>query len=152
MGINLEKCSITSLAHQWIICCEWVPSEWGSKQLIKKHHNNPHHSSPSCEVYKAACLYKINPSRHFKCKQSLLSKIWVHNQFKASSCENVLLLLSSYIKNICLELFLTVFICKQYSICAWFSHYLDEMTFFSLEKATLWINNSFETLNDGFVS
>ncbi len=27
--------SITSLAHQWILCSEWVPSEWESKQLIK---------------------------------------------------------------------------------------------------------------------
>ncbi len=23
----LEKCSITSLAHKWILCSEWVPSE-----------------------------------------------------------------------------------------------------------------------------
>ncbi len=29
------KFSITSLAHQWILCSEWVPSEWESKQLIK---------------------------------------------------------------------------------------------------------------------
>ncbi len=28
-------CSITSLAHQWTLCSEWVPSEWESKQLIK---------------------------------------------------------------------------------------------------------------------
>ncbi len=32
---DLEKFSITSLAHQWILCSEWVPSEWESKQLIK---------------------------------------------------------------------------------------------------------------------
>ncbi len=32
---NLEKFCITSLAHQWILCSEWVPSEWESKQLIK---------------------------------------------------------------------------------------------------------------------
>ncbi len=25
---DLEKCSIPSLAHQWILCSEWVPSEW----------------------------------------------------------------------------------------------------------------------------
>ncbi len=29
------KFSITSLAHQWILCSEWVPSKWESKQLIK---------------------------------------------------------------------------------------------------------------------
>ncbi len=32
---DLEKISITSLAQQWILCSEWVPSEWESKQLIK---------------------------------------------------------------------------------------------------------------------
>ncbi len=32
---DLEKCSIPSLSHQWILCSEWVPSEWESKQLIK---------------------------------------------------------------------------------------------------------------------
>ncbi len=31
---DLEKFSIPSLAHQWILCSEWVPSEWESKQLI----------------------------------------------------------------------------------------------------------------------
>ncbi len=35
MGTDLEKCSIPSLAQQWILCSEWVPSEWESKQLIK---------------------------------------------------------------------------------------------------------------------
>ncbi len=25
---DLEKFNITSLAHQWILCSEWVPSEW----------------------------------------------------------------------------------------------------------------------------
>ncbi len=37
---ELEKFSITAIAHQWILCSEWVPSEWESKQLIN-HHNNP---------------------------------------------------------------------------------------------------------------
>ncbi len=27
---DLEKLHITSLAHKWIICSEWVPSEWES--------------------------------------------------------------------------------------------------------------------------
>ncbi len=35
IGTDLGKFSITSLAHQWILCSEWVPSEWESKQLIK---------------------------------------------------------------------------------------------------------------------
>ncbi len=37
---DLGKCRILSLAQQWILCSEWVPSEWESKQLIK-HHNDP---------------------------------------------------------------------------------------------------------------
>ncbi len=32
---DLEKCSIASLSQQCILCSEWVPSEWESKQLIK---------------------------------------------------------------------------------------------------------------------
>ncbi len=32
---DLEKCSIESLSQQWMLCSEWVPSEWESKQLIK---------------------------------------------------------------------------------------------------------------------
>ncbi len=35
IGTDLEKISITSLAQQWILCSEWVPSEWESKHLIK---------------------------------------------------------------------------------------------------------------------
>ncbi len=26
--LKCEKFSITSIAHQWILCSEWVPSEW----------------------------------------------------------------------------------------------------------------------------
>ncbi len=35
IGSDLEKCSIASLARQWILWSEWVPSEWETKQLIK---------------------------------------------------------------------------------------------------------------------
>ncbi len=28
IGTDLEKYIITTLAHQWILCSEWVPSEW----------------------------------------------------------------------------------------------------------------------------
>ncbi len=31
----IQKFCIASLAHQWILCSEWVPSEWESEQLIK---------------------------------------------------------------------------------------------------------------------
>ncbi len=35
MRTDLEKCSIASLAQQWILCSEWVPSEWESKQFTR---------------------------------------------------------------------------------------------------------------------
>ncbi len=28
IGTGLEKFNIASLAHQWILCSEWVPSQW----------------------------------------------------------------------------------------------------------------------------
>ncbi len=43
---GLDKFSIRSLAHQWIVCSEWVPSERESKQLIT-----------FVIRQKAACLY-----------------------------------------------------------------------------------------------
>ncbi len=39
IGTDLKECSITSLAHQWILCSEWVPSEWEFRQLIKTSSN-----------------------------------------------------------------------------------------------------------------
>ncbi len=33
--IRFGKCSIASVSQQWMLCSEWVPSEWESKQLIK---------------------------------------------------------------------------------------------------------------------
>ncbi len=52
-----KKLSISSLVHQLIFRSEWVPSEWESKQLIKKRHNDPEviHMTPvnqlmSCET------------------------------------------------------------------------------------------------------
>ncbi len=42
--------------HQWMLCSEWVPSEWVSKQLI--YHNNPHHSSPSDNILEVkSCVF-----------------------------------------------------------------------------------------------
>ncbi len=43
---GLDKFRIRSLAHQWILCSEWVPSERESKQLIT-----------FVIRQKAACLY-----------------------------------------------------------------------------------------------
>ncbi len=82
LSTYLEKCSITSLAHQWILCSEWVPSEWESKQLIKTSQestSNPHHSGLSIKVlkWKAACLLETNPLKHFNFKLLFSAKMWV---------------------------------------------------------------------------
>ncbi len=62
-GTDLEKYSMTSLAHQWILCSEWVPSEWESKQLIKTSqviHTTPVHQLTSCEL--KSCVFVRNNS------------------------------------------------------------------------------------------
>ncbi len=67
-----------SLHH--LLCSEWVPSEWESKQLIQ--HHNKHHSSPSVSVLwsekQHVCKKKIhqdifNFKRYLwpKCPQSI---------------------------------------------------------------------------------
>ncbi len=57
---NLEKCNVTSLAHQCIICSEWVPSEWESKQLIKTSQSPTWHQFISCKG--KSCMYVTNKS------------------------------------------------------------------------------------------
>ncbi len=47
---DLEKCSTPSLACQWILCSEWVPSEWESKHKnITIIHTTPVHQLTSWE-------------------------------------------------------------------------------------------------------
>ncbi len=79
MWTDLEKCSITSLAHQWILCNEWVPSEWESKQLIEtsqKSTSDRHHSSPSINILWSeklrVCKKQIHPKDVFNFKPLLL--------------------------------------------------------------------------------
>ncbi len=38
---GLEKCVSASVSQQWMLCSEWVPSEWESKQLIKTSQSTP---------------------------------------------------------------------------------------------------------------
>ncbi len=38
---DLEKCSIASLSQQWMLCSEWVPSEWESDKNITIIHTTP---------------------------------------------------------------------------------------------------------------
>ncbi len=73
---DLENFSITSLAHQWILCSEWVPS----KQLIKSSQcftSNPHntvHLLTSFEV--KSCMFLRNLLiRYFNLIRLLLAKI-----------------------------------------------------------------------------
>ncbi len=78
IGTDLEIFIITSLAHQWIICSEWVPSVWKSKQLIKisEIYNNPHNSNFTVRQNLHVCnkciivLYSIHRSQ-LKCKSSI---------------------------------------------------------------------------------
>ncbi len=63
---DLEKCSTASLSQQWILCSEWVPSEWVSKQLIKTSqviHTTPVHQLTSWED--KSCL--VNCMILFRC-------------------------------------------------------------------------------------
>ncbi len=73
---DLEKIIFPSLAHQWILWSEWVPSEWESKQLIKTSqviHITPVHQLMSCED--KSCMFGKNKS----IKIFFLTKIWVCN-------------------------------------------------------------------------
>ncbi len=40
---GLEKCSIASVSQQWMLCSEWVPSEWESDKHITIIHTTPVH-------------------------------------------------------------------------------------------------------------
>ncbi len=91
---DLEKFSITSLAHQCVFCSKWVPSEWESKQL-KKQINNPHHSSPSVHVLwsKYLCLQEKNASLKYvftlnSCSNTNPLSIILLPPMKMSSCLN----------------------------------------------------------------
>ncbi len=62
---DLEKCSIASLAHQWILCSEWVPSEVESKQLKKTNFskswtNNLHLGLSEGEYIFSKCSFWLN--------------------------------------------------------------------------------------------
>ncbi len=83
---DLEKCSIRSLAHQLILYSEWVPSEWESKQLIKKkNHNNPQvtHTNPihqltSCEKLHVCIIKSIKLIFNFQLPASCCL-VWKSN-------------------------------------------------------------------------
>ncbi len=81
------KCSITSVAHQWMLCSEWVPSEWESKQLIIKtsQSSTPVHQTTSCEVESCELSFWRHP---FTAEHPLLSK-WCNATFQICSDEGI---------------------------------------------------------------
>ncbi len=74
--------SVAWLGHQWILCSEWVPSEWKCKQLIKTSQwstSNLHNSytSPStCEALVSwSCVFVIKSPVFLTLNLLLLAKI-----------------------------------------------------------------------------
>ncbi len=55
---------------EWILCSEWVASEWESKQMI----NNPHNSNPSINTLWSEKLWVWNK---FIMKMKIPAEIWV---------------------------------------------------------------------------
>ncbi len=130
----LEKCSITSLAHQRMLCSEWVPSQWESKQLIK-HHNNPQviHTTPAHQLTSwedKSCMFVRNKSTIKTNKSTILTsnnclrlkyESIIHN--KASSNEKIHLLLSltsTSTKYSCIELLCLVMVLDLCRSLSWF--------------------------------
>jgi len=83
--------SIASVSHQWMLCSEWVPSKWESKQLIK-HLNNPRviYSSPSVNVLRRQKMHVLTNKSNIKRFWTsnlcfwLKYKSFIHNIFSSS--------------------------------------------------------------------
>ncbi len=85
-GKYLEKFSITSLSHQWILYSEWVPSEWEAKQLIKtsqQYTSDPHDSSPSINILWRQKL-RVCKKLIYHLDTIITFGLWVHNNASAS--------------------------------------------------------------------
>ncbi len=120
---------------QWMLCSEWVPSEWESMDALQwmgavrmrvwwKHHSTPVHQLTSGEDKR----WNKSSIKIF------LTKKWVHN----NSCysDKVHLLSSLSHQNPATYLFRAVLSCKRCLICADFSLYSVQNTF-SLMQALL---------------
>ncbi len=110
-GNRFGEFSITSLAHQWILCSEWVPSE--SKQL-KKHHNNPQviHTTPVHQLMSCVWSQKLHVCKkqihHFNFRQSLLVIMYNNTSVSSKSSKKSIPccpLTSKIHTHTCLELF-----------------------------------------------
>ncbi len=67
MSQHLRNSGCTSLAHQCILCSEWVPSEWEPNSWLKKNHNNPPviHNNPVHQLTYCgvkSCMFGRNKS------------------------------------------------------------------------------------------
>ncbi len=85
MGTHLEKCVIASVSQQWMLCSEWVPSEWESKQLIKTSQwytrlNFTSQNSPKSSEQICGCILMWETTGdglfHWRWNYGLLFKQW----------------------------------------------------------------------------
>ncbi len=137
-----EKNSITSLAHQWILCSEWVPSEWESKQLIKtsKQPTPLQYTNILWREKLRVCMKQI----HHWGILTLNHRFWLKQHsiihYNIPSSEKVHSLLSTHIKihqHFCLKLLMNIL-----DLCI-FIFWFNKMICFSLMKAILWIEKRF---------
>ncbi len=134
---DLEKFSITSLAHRWILCSEWLPSEWESKQLLnasQRSTSNPHDSISSINVLwsEKLCVFKFKPLLMAKYEFSIYKNAFSSENVVSSESEEKY----ANIKH-CLQA-KTVKNAKQ--TCWWIFMWGDSRGWtFLLEEALLWI-------------
>ncbi len=80
-----------------MLSSEWVPSEWESDKNIT---SNPHHSSPSVNIWRRQKLRQIQHWDVFNFKPLLPAQIRVHNNSSSSEKVHLLLSLTSKSRNI----------------------------------------------------
>ncbi len=80
LHLELEKFSITSLAHQWILCSEWVPSECFNFELLlldKSWKSIIHNSTSSSEKVHSMLSSHIKINKHTYLE--LFSSVFTYN-------------------------------------------------------------------------
>ncbi len=134
LNMNVRKMQVSLILHQvwrnvsrqWMLCSEWVPSEWESMDALQwmgavrmrvwwKHHSTPVHQLTSGEDK------RWNKSSI----KTFLSQIWIHNN--SSSSEKVHLLSFLSHQNPATYLFRAVLSCKRCLIlCRFLSWFRPE--------------------------
>ncbi len=76
ISTDLERYSITSFTQQWMLCSEWVPSEWESDKNITIIHTTPVHQLSSGEA--KSCVFVRN-NMFLTSNHCFRLKIQVHN-------------------------------------------------------------------------